>query len=565
MNKNVRDLIFQAIDRTISEQDFHRLQDAIEENEEVRAEYLRAVGLCESLGEIATEPPAPTARIPMADDKPATPDASVTRSAQPWSTPPARQFAIVATLLILVGGAAFWLGQTSSSHRPDQNAISETPIDETQETQIAGHATLRRAVDLKWSAGMTRRREGDVLPDGKLSFDKGIAEIDFFCGAILIVEGPARLDIESDWSVRVDYGRLRANVPPAARGFVVKAADAEIVDLGTEFALNVGDKNAWVEVIDGEVELRGGKHGGKHLVTGQGQSLKGTGPEENTFDGLSTETDLRRRHESVESLRFAQWKRYSDQVKTDRRLIALFPVAKGQAGRTLGNASPAGSQRDGLLIGPVERTTGRFGSASAGLRFERPGARVRTLIDGEFQAYTFACWVRIDNLNHRYNALFMADGFENGEPHWQIRDDGRMMISVMVDDTQEIRHYSKLEREVVQAAGLQRNYISEPFWDLSKSGQWFHLVAVYDPIARRVKQYANGRLIGDEPIIDKFFISKLRVGPAEIGNWGQPFRKTPEFAIRNLDGIIDELAIFNAALEGDEIQLMCDQGKPTGY
>ena len=85
MDKNVRDLIFQAIDQTISEQDFHRLQEAIEKSEDVRAEYLRAVGLCESLGEIATEPPAPTARIPMADGKPATPDASVTRSARPWS------------------------------------------------------------------------------------------------------------------------------------------------------------------------------------------------------------------------------------------------------------------------------------------------------------------------------------------------------------------------------------------------------------------------------------------------------------------------------------------------
>ena len=47
MDENVRKLIFQAIDQTISEKDFHRLQDAIEESEEVRAEYLRAVGLCE--------------------------------------------------------------------------------------------------------------------------------------------------------------------------------------------------------------------------------------------------------------------------------------------------------------------------------------------------------------------------------------------------------------------------------------------------------------------------------------------------------------------------------------
>jgi hypothetical protein len=58
MDENIRGLIFQAVDQTISDEDFERLQDAIEQNEEVRNEYLRAVSLCESLAEIAGEPTA---------------------------------------------------------------------------------------------------------------------------------------------------------------------------------------------------------------------------------------------------------------------------------------------------------------------------------------------------------------------------------------------------------------------------------------------------------------------------------------------------------------------------
>ena len=37
----------------------------------------------------------------------------------------------------------------------------------------------------------------------------------------------------------------------------------------------------------------------------------------------------------------------------------------------------------------------------------------------------------------------MSDGYETGELHWQIRNDGRLMFSVMVDDTQGIRHFSE--------------------------------------------------------------------------------------------------------------------------
>ena len=159
----------------------------------------------------------------------------------------------------------------------------------------------------------------------------------------------------------------------------------------------------------------------------------------------------------------------------------------------------------------------------------------------------------------------MGDGYENGEPHWQIRDDGSLMFSVMVDDSQDVTVVNEFDEQAVKDAGLHRVYFTKPFWDRSKSGQWFHLAAVYDPAKRRVNQYVNGELLSSQEIEDKFYISKLRIGPAEIGNWGQPFRDTPWFAVRNLNGTIDELAIFNAALPGDEIADLYQQGKPLGY
>lgn len=554
MDDGLRNLIFQVIDETISPKDFERLQDAIEQDDEARDEYLEAVWLFESLCEIAHESQTPNIdSLNLGSSLRETP-----RQTKVWN--PVQHVTLAAVVVIVVSGFTFWLGRSNVPTQQQQVVIAEPP-----EPRFSGHASLKRAVGLRWPSNAVRHLEGDILPNGLLAFDAGTAEIDFFCGATLIVEGPAELDIESDWSIRVTRGRLRASVPPAARGFVVKAADSEIVDLGTEFALEVDSGNARVEVIDGEVEIRGGAFDGRHLQTGEGKSLKGSPAAFDLAKKLSTFSELSLQRQQADERLFERWKQHSQQLRLDDRLIAYYPIAEQSPGRIIANVALSGSQFSGLVAGPVERSLGRFGVVSSGLEFERTGARMRTRIDGEFRALTFSCWVKIDGLEHRYNALFMGDGFENGEPHWQIRNDGRMMISVMVDETQKTEYFSDLELRRVTTAGLHKNYYSEPFWTPSMSGHWFHLASVYDPENRVVRQYSNGQMICDEEITDEFLAKQLRIGPAEIGNWGQPFRKTPEFAARNLNGTIDELAIFNAALSHEEIRSIYEQGKPLGY
>ncbi len=568
MDDSIRSLIFQAIDQTISADDFERLQDAIEQSDEVRAEYLRAVSLCESLSDVAAdENTASDDLCPTPVQAPSSFRFLNWKSKRPISTANWTLRFAIAGAFPVVFAIAFMFGVRDGA-RHQKSIIDKaeaTGTNSEAESVIAGHATLRRSVDVRWAKKSNSYREGDVLPAGVLQFDQGVAEIDFFCGATLIVEGPATLNVESDWLVRVARGRLRANVPPAARGFMVKAAGSTIVDLGTEFALDVGTENAHVEVIDGEVELRGGEHDGSLLTTGQKRWLKGAAGDDDSLTGLSTIGDVRRRRDTAQAARFAQWKRHSQQLRTDDRLIAYYPIVESQSGRRVPNQSASGSERNGQTVGLVNRVTGRFGTITSGFEFDRPGSRVRVRIDGDFQAFTFECWVKIDSLEHRYNALFMGDGYENGEPHWQIRDDGRLMFSVMVDDSKEIVHRTQFDEQPVRDAGLHRVYMTEPFWDISKSGQWFHIAAVYDPVGRQVVQFVNGQELSRHEITDQFHISTLRIGPAEIGNWGQPFRKTPWFAVRNLNGAIDELVIYGAALTSDEIQSMYEQGKPLGY
>lgn len=547
-------LIAAWLDGRISESDSKLLQQQLRESADARATFRELTKLDAALREVA----GGEAEFPIAPGGDANKvRASFAEKENRWNRGATKwtQMAIAATVLIVVGGIAYRMGQGGVS----PSLAQEYSSGEDTEQTIAGYATLRRVAGIQWTSGADSYREGDVLPAGVLEFDDGIAEIDFFCGATLVVEGPAKMDLESDWSVRLLAGRLRANVPPAARGFVVKAAESEIIDLGTEFALDVGPKNIRVEVVDGEVKLRGGEHDGDHLVTGEGLSLMGTDAGQDSLKDLSTIGDVRRRREGEQRKRFDQWKTYSQKLRSDKRLIAYYPIAESEAGRFVPNRATTGRELDGALVGLVKRADGRFGPESAGLEFDRPGSRVRARIDGEFEAFTFACWVKIDSLEHRYNALFLGDGYENGEPHWQIRDDGQLMFSVMVDDTPGSGDGKAPD------ARLHKIYFSEPMWDVSMSGQWLHIAAVYDPAARVVKQYVNGEEISSEEISPRFHVTTLRIGAAEIGNWGQPLRETPWFAVRNLNGAIDELVIMNAALDSGEVMDLYQQGKPFGY
>jgi hypothetical protein len=437
------------------------------------------------------------------------------------------------------------------------SADNEPRVDTTWggiEPTLRGHAILRKTFDISWPHETPGFIEGSLLEPGAFVFESGIAVIDFFCGATLVIEGPAQLDVISDWVVSIDKGRVEATVPPAAQGFIVKAANTDIIDLGTTFALDMSQGKAQVAVIDGEVILRGEQFDDDHLQAGEQALLDPATTNSDFLPGIPRLDVILRESADSKRKRYAAYQSFIEELASDPRLIALFPAEPKLKRRRLPNIALTEYASPGQLIGPAETVPGRFGNESVGVLLSRPGSRIRTKIKGTFSAYTFSCWVKIHSLKHEYNALFLSDGYENGEPHWQIRHDGKLMFSVMVDDSRELFYSTGPTSPPIQDKGFHHVYFSKPFWSPSMTDQWVHLAAVYDPAAQIVSQYVNGKAICQETIQDEFVIDDLHIGNAEIGNWGQPFRKTPDFAVRNFDGIIDEMIILNAALSPDEIR-----------
>lgn len=171
---------------------------------------------------------------------------------------------------------------------------------------------------------------------------------------------------------------------------------------------------------------------------------------------------------------------------------------------------------------------------------------MRVNVPGEHRGLTLMCWVKINSLDRWYNSLFLTDGHDDREPHWQLMDDGRIFFSVKVPQA------NTDGREQAQLA--QRVFYSPKIWDASWSGRWIMLAVTYDVDQARVTHYFNGEPISSESIPDGALVESIRIGPASICNWSDPkYQTDPQFVLRNLNGSMDEFTLYSGALPADEI------------
>jgi anti-sigma factor RsiW len=119
-----------------------------------------------------------------------------------------------------------------------------------------GLALVVRLDSVRWEAADgPRPTEGTILAPGRFRLLSGRASLAFYSGVTLTLEGPADVDLVSMDRVFCRRGKLRARVPRGAEGFVVASPGSAVVDLGTEFALNVEDGGkSRVRVFEGMAE-----------------------------------------------------------------------------------------------------------------------------------------------------------------------------------------------------------------------------------------------------------------------------------------------------------------------
>jgi hypothetical protein len=449
-----------------------------------------------------------------------------------WQTPPL--LALAASLAVLVGLAGFWPRLGS-----DTSLSTELPAPQ-------GVAVLTQSVNAQWNGAGRAWEVGATLPAGALSLKSGLLQIEFFSGAIVVLEGPAEFQLVSATRGFCSKGKLRSTVPPQAQGFTIGTPGMDVVDLGTEFALRVDEKGGGqVHVIEGEIQLHSGgiNHAkpGQSFYAGQGAlftPFKTATPAQtdpSTFVGRAELIDLAKGSSDERS---KEWRAYSQKVRAWPETVAYYAFDQTEPwSRTLRNAS---TQRDPGLEGAIigcEWTRGRWAGKSA-LEFKRTSDRVRVHVPGQFESLSFASWVRIEGWDRWLSSLLLTDSFGKGATHWQLSDKGELILGINT--------------------GRLENHFSPPVISPADLGRWVHLATVYDAAAKQVLHYLDGKRVSATPILQTV---PLEIRNAELGNWnsGRPEKGNN---IRSLNGRMDEMVIVSRALTAEEIAEAYEKGKP---
>lgn len=193
----------------------------------------------------------------------------------------AAYFGIAASALIGAGVYLWTVFPRDASQPNDQPVVEAVEPAPTTEGVAVPHveipanaaasaekvATLRRSVNAVWSGPgevpeMSRLHVGQVV-----ALDSGQVEMIFDSGVEVVLKGPAHFEIRSALNAYSRRGTISARVGPEGKGFTIDTPSARVVDLGTEFGIDVAaDGDTEVAVFKGSVDLRVGAVSGVAAV-----------------------------------------------------------------------------------------------------------------------------------------------------------------------------------------------------------------------------------------------------------------------------------------------------------
>ncbi len=417
------------------------------------------------------------------------------------------------------------------------SASTRTP---KPELSYEGCAVLARALDTHW--GGSAPSVGAVLPKRRLTLEAGVVQIEFFSGARVILEGPADFELVSSNEGYCRYGKLRAFVPPTAQGFTIRTSELKLIDRGTEFGLQLDRGGAAeVHVFQGQVEVH--THSSRvDLANGDALRMTRDGasqPIPSDPQAFVSVSEMNVRAMEAAQNRYARWGGASDRIRKDPRVAVYYSFEDApEWSRELRSQRAERSPLDGAIIG-ARWTEGRWQGKKA-LEFKCPGDRVRFQDAGEYESLTLMSWVRVDGLDRPFSGLMLTDGWTSGSVHWQITQAGALRLGIHGDKQ-------------------SNDYDTPILFEPAQLGRWIHLCTVYDRDAREVLHYVDGRLVRRLPLK---FDTTLRLGAVELGNWGVPLKENT-YAVRNLNGRMDEFALFGKALRESEIRELYTVGAPA--
>jgi hypothetical protein len=433
----------------------------------------------------------------------------------------------------IVIGAVTWAVWPQGADRLSPSSWNVATRDEATTSAVA---LLTRGVDLVWESGAMTPAVNEPLSPGELKLRSGVAEIEFFQGARLCIEGPASIRLVSAGEAFCSSGRFSAEVPPHARGFRIGTPKGDLVDLGTEFGLDLTSAAPKLHVFKGEVEWHQPQAPMRLLTTGQASGLQATDPAEKLVadpSAFAFSRDLDARVLSSQRQVFEGWQQASAPWNDDPSLRVRLDFQDEGSARSLRNVAGHGRDIAPATIVGSTWTQGRWPGKQA-LQFRSISDRARLNVPGSYKQLTIAASVQLHGLNIRQSSICMSQGMAAGYAHWQVLHDGSLCLGVGLN-----------EKPIVW-----EDYISPVVFTPERFGQWVHLAVVYDTEGSEVRFFVNGSCISRHPVKRSIVLTPAMV---ELGNW-TPSPEKRQQPVRNLAGCMDEFLLFSRALNDDEVR-----------
>lgn len=510
----------------ITEADFTLLEQRLRENAALRAELRALADIDEGLTALAWDPIAIGPMVTGQSEGPGVPAHLRGSSTESGADRPRTQLRLTTLRL--------WIPWVIASAALGLAAVGWLPKYEAPKPSAARSVTAL-LVDEEGAEFVQKRQAGEVRFDpGRYELRAGTVHLRFANGADLVVQGPASFDIRNESHTRLEFGRVRAIVPPSARGFTLETNEISYEDIGTEFGLSMDADTgeSTMHVFDGQVNLHRAGTTGLLKSVFEGNAVRCRDGRVDAVPGLDLD-----QFPSPGEIGYLRWKSLRHATLADPSLIAWFPFTQEGDASVLTNAQHDHGVPDGRIVG-AQWATGRWPGKPA-LLFDRDSDFAELEIPGEFQELSIGVWLKVDRFDWEMNAICNSNGADTGDVHLQMTRHGLPRGGVLGSDR------------------LNYRWVGNPV-PLAK---WVYVVAVLS-----IPQYCNIIYVNGEPVwryeqksTDGLMI---RPGLCRLGNWLHE-RTDSDSSPRALRGRIDEVAIWNRALTQAEVVSLTEKGRPS--
>jgi hypothetical protein len=392
-------------------------------------------------------------------------------------------------------------------------------------------AVAVRVDEIKWDAAQVNAPQaGGLVSAGDLRFGSGKLTLAFLSGVSVHIEGPADITLLGPERIACRRGNIRTLVNEGAEGFTIETPGGAVVDLGTEFGVNVeGGGKTQVMVYQGQAELAllspdGSPRRTRLLNAQQSSELD---PQADTFRGLEPREILSAPDLRIPALKLSDG--YSQRVLNSKPLHYW-------RGQDAGDGQIADAARGGRAL----QIRGAVVPQSDGSLSFAAGDEPQFLqAEGEWTPpaeFAMELWFASDAFHNSVLAVMHAVDKEK---------DTLSMLQLTRRDARNALRPGRVRFLFRWPPGSRDgvNVYSTPVYT---PYQWQHLVC-----QRRgdvLEMYLDGKLVGDTSLKGN------EETTASVLRFGRLFTAAGNRDARQFVGHMDEIAVYDHVLSAEEIR-----------